>query len=118
MPISSCNMGDLNEFNPTLCNYTWGRGLLDPKITPEKALHLLPSHCFSPDTYTRDHEEPRFILYSFLYFLMIRRPDACVDGIWGEILRKLARFWRYFNDLVLDGGSIFGCKVICPAQNI
>ncbi|CAL4060331.1 unnamed protein product, partial [Meganyctiphanes norvegica] len=69
--------------------------LLDPCTTPENALQLFSSPCFSPSVYTKGDDEPAVIFLAYFKFMMTRLPDACVDGIWEDILNKAVMYTRY-----------------------
>ncbi|CAL4108259.1 unnamed protein product [Meganyctiphanes norvegica] len=61
--------------------------LLDPSTTPERALESLSFPCFSIEPFTRN-SEPVLIFLAYMRFIITRLPDACVVGIWEDILRK------------------------------
>ncbi|CAL4119312.1 unnamed protein product [Meganyctiphanes norvegica] len=65
--------------------------LLDPSTTPEKALQSLSSPCLSRKAYTHD-EDPVLIFLAYMRFIVTRLPDACVDGIWEDILRRTVKY--------------------------
>ncbi|CAL4169441.1 unnamed protein product [Meganyctiphanes norvegica] len=68
--------------------------LLDSNTTPENALHLLSFSCFSLEAYRKEDDEPAVIFLAYMRFIMTRRTDACLDGIWEEIFRKTLRYCR------------------------
>ncbi|CAL4087572.1 unnamed protein product [Meganyctiphanes norvegica] len=67
--------------------------LLEPSTTPEKALQSFSSFSFSQDAYTRNKEHV-LICVAHIKFIMTRLPDACVDGIWEDILKKTIKYSR------------------------
>ncbi|CAL4060351.1 unnamed protein product [Meganyctiphanes norvegica] len=70
--------------------------LLDPSTTPEKALQLFSSPCFTPTVYKEGNTDAMIFL-AYFKFMMIRLPDACIDDIWGDILNKAFMYTRYLT---------------------
>ncbi|CAL4155026.1 unnamed protein product, partial [Meganyctiphanes norvegica] len=73
--------------------------LLEPCTTPEAALQLFSSPCFSPSAvYTRGNNEPAVIFLSYFKFMMAKLPNACIDGIWEDILNKDVMYTQHLID--------------------
>ncbi|CAL4060350.1 unnamed protein product [Meganyctiphanes norvegica] len=70
--------------------------LMDPSTTPENALQLFSSPCFAATVYKRGNTDAMIFL-AYFKFMMIRLPDACVDGIWEDILNKAFMYTRYLT---------------------
>ncbi|CAL4216142.1 unnamed protein product [Meganyctiphanes norvegica] len=66
--------------------------LLDPCTTPETALQL-----FSSPENTRGINENAIIFLAYFRFMMTRLPDACVEGIWEDILNKAVMYTRFLH---------------------
>ncbi|CAL4161986.1 unnamed protein product, partial [Meganyctiphanes norvegica] len=75
------------------------RELLDPSTTPEKALQLFSSPCLFPERYSIYDNEPIVIFFAFIRFIIARQPDAVVEGIWEEILRKAVICTKNYSDI-------------------
>ena len=72
--------------------------LQDSSTTPEKALQSLSYTWLLSGAYHRVDEEPVVIFLAYIRFITTRLSDGCVEGIWGEILRKTL---KYFNCSVM-----------------
>ncbi|CAL4076124.1 unnamed protein product [Meganyctiphanes norvegica] len=92
--------------------------LLEPSTTPEKALQSFSSFSFSQDAYNRNKEHV-LICVAHIKFIMTRLPDACVDGIWEDILKKTIKYSRVLGpsqniDLTLCCESTFLNEEVRP----
>ncbi|CAL4102366.1 unnamed protein product [Meganyctiphanes norvegica] len=72
------------------------RKLLDPSTTPEKALQLFSSPWLLPEHYSLEDNEPIVICFAYIRFIIVRQPEADVDGIWEEILRKAVIYTKNY----------------------
>ncbi|CAL4062119.1 unnamed protein product [Meganyctiphanes norvegica] len=75
--------------------------LLDPSTTPEKALQLLSSPCFSHEAYTRKND-PVLIFLAYMRFIIARQPEAFVIGIWEKIFKNIIKYSLNISDYVDD----------------
>ncbi|CAL4137257.1 unnamed protein product, partial [Meganyctiphanes norvegica] len=73
--------------------------LQDPSTTPEKALQWLTSLCYSPEDYIIRDIEPVVIFRAYMRFIMKNLPNACVDGIWEEIIKRTVLYSLNFSDM-------------------
>ncbi|CAL4131513.1 unnamed protein product, partial [Meganyctiphanes norvegica] len=70
--------------------------LLEPSTTPEKALQLLSIPCFLPMSYSNDNEEHVVIFLAYIRFIIMKLPEACVDGIWEDFLWRALKYSQNF----------------------
>ncbi|CAL4087928.1 unnamed protein product [Meganyctiphanes norvegica] len=85
--------------------------LLDPSTTPEKALQSFSSFCFSTDayfTYYAIDNEHYVVFLAHVKFIMSRLTDACVHGIWEDILKKTVLYCRMYRNVDLVRSGLHG----------
>ena len=73
---------------------------INPYTTPEKALEILMSPCYSLEALRKEGTEPGKLFLAYMRFITTRLPDGCVDGIWEELFNKTIMYCRnlsYFN---------------------
>ncbi|CAL4059503.1 unnamed protein product, partial [Meganyctiphanes norvegica] len=64
----------------------------------EKALQWLKSPCFCPEDYKIGERKPVVIFLVFMRFIMEKLPNACIDGIWEEIIKQTVLYSRNFSE--------------------
>ena len=65
------------------------------------ALPELLSSCFSPVACSSEDTKNVVIFLACLKFMVTRRPDDCVEGIWEDILRITVKYSLSFSEDVL-----------------
>ncbi|CAL4162149.1 unnamed protein product [Meganyctiphanes norvegica] len=102
---------------------------LEPSTTPEKVLQSFSLSCFSPTAYYPSATEPLIIFLAYMRFIITRLPEASVDGIWEDILRKNLNFSRRFSrcnqgfdtwspNSTISSFGYYGYDVIVPLKGI
>ncbi|CAL4099767.1 unnamed protein product, partial [Meganyctiphanes norvegica] len=96
---------DVNEQGPIIKKFLME--LQNPSTTPEMALQSLLYSCLSPtncfpisDRLGATDNSLCAIFVAYIRFIVKKLPDACVDGIWKDILRKTVIYSRYFPPVV------------------
>ena len=66
--------------------------LLDTSTSPEIAIKSFSAPCFSLEDPNPQDKKTILIFLAYLQFIVRRRPDASINGIWEKLLRKTIRY--------------------------
>ena len=66
--------------------------LHDTRTSPEIAIQSLSAHCFSLEDPNPQDKKNVLIFLAYLQFIIRRRPDASINGIWEKLLHKTIRY--------------------------